>query len=68
MRFSQHMKPCGDVKQYHTAKLAPESIYNYLRTLSRDRIIAIVFSEIESDLRHLCPRPPTVLVLVKEKR
>lgn len=43
MKFSQHMRPHGDLNHYHTAKLAPESIYNYLRTFSYDRIIAIMF-------------------------
>lgn len=30
MKFSQHRKPHGDLKYYHTANLVPESIYNYL--------------------------------------
>lgn len=37
------MKPHGDLKPYHTAKLVPESIDNYLRTYSYNRTIAIVF-------------------------
>jgi len=62
------MKPHNDLKHYHTVKLAPESmyIYNYFRTYSCDRIMAIVFPEIESGLRSLCPKPPIVLVLVKK--